>query len=277
MTYAIQETSVENSRPIELILIALGLSTWAFTTSEVPVVYNGITFQPIPMSRSNVIPTGDVNKSGLTVRLPMDNPVSELFRTQGPSGIVTATLWQFHYGDNDYKVIWKGRIINCDWQQPWAVMTIENVFSSLLRPGLRRKYSTQCSLALYSSGMGQCNVNKAARKITITVASVSGSTVAFNETVTSPLAGDYFAGGFIEWIDLQTGNTERRMLLASDLALKTITLNSIPLGLAAGMSLDMYPGCDHLVDTCYLKFNNVVNFGGFPFIPQKNPFKAMIY
>jgi hypothetical protein len=36
----------------------------------------------------------------------------------------------------------------------------------------------------------------------------------------------------------------------------------------------MYAGCDHLLATCRDRFSNVANFGGFPWIPQKNPFSG---
>jgi hypothetical protein len=38
-----------------------------------------------------------------------------------------------------------------------------------------------------------------------------------------------------------------------------------------------YPGCDRTRLTCSLKFGNIANFGGFPWVPQKNPFRVKIY
>jgi len=34
----------------------------------------------------------------------------------------------------------------------------------------------------------------------------------------------------------------------------------------------IYPGCDRVRATCESKFDNLDNFGGFPWIPTKNPF-----
>ena len=36
--------------------------------------------------------------------------------------------------------------------------------------------------------------------------------------------------------------------------------------------IDMAPGCDLRRDTCAVKFGNLLNFGGFPDIPGRNPF-----
>ena len=36
-------------------------------------------------------------------------------------------------------------------------------------------------------------------------------------------------------------------------------------------NVKLYPGCDHSRDTCWDKFSNGLNYGGFDFIPVKNP------
>ena len=43
-------------------------------------------------------------------------------------------------------------------------------------------------------------------------------------------------------------------------------------GLKAGDAFEAYPGCDHTLATCAAKFGNQLNYGGFPYIPVKNPF-----
>src|SRR3546814_2715916 len=39
----------------------------------------------------------------------------------------------------------------------------------------------------------------------------------------------------------------------------------------AGTAISLYPGCDHRRMTCKDKFNNILNYGGFDWIPTKNP------
>jgi hypothetical protein len=36
-------------------------------------------------------------------------------------------------------------------------------------------------------------------------------------------------------------------------------------------------GCDHSVSTCAARFGNLANYGGFPFIPTKNPFSTGVF
>ena len=37
-------------------------------------------------------------------------------------------------------------------------------------------------------------------------------------------------------------------------------------------AVTLYPGCDHTLNDCINKFDNRDNYGGFQWIPSKNPF-----
>jgi hypothetical protein len=41
-----------------------------------------------------------------------------------------------------------------------------------------------------------------------------------------------------------------------------------------GQFVDIYAGCSHQPDDCQNKFNNLINFLGFQFIPQVNAFRS---
>ena len=51
-----------------------------------------------------------------------------------------------------------------------------------------------------------------------------------------------------------------------------LTLSRAVPGLLTGAAITLYPGCDHTRATCAAKFANLDNFGGFPWIPTRNPF-----
>ncbi len=215
------------------------------------------------MDRDSIKPTGDATRSSLGIKVPQDAPVGELFRVQPPSGVVTVTLYGEHYGDNDFTVIWKGRVTSVEWVQPWLILHTENIFSSLQRIGLRRKIAAQCPLALYG-----CGVLKEDFVVNMTVSSITGAVV----VCTPSSATDYFAGGYASWTHATRGTIERRMIRSSTGG--TLTFAVVPPGLVPGMVIKAYPGCDHTLATCNSKFNNSLNFGGMPFIPSKNAFNG---
>jgi len=79
----------------------------------------------------------------------------------------------------------------------------------------------------------------------------------------------WYAGGYLEY-DVVTGISERRFI--TDHTSGALTLTTVPAGLVVGATVRVYPGCDHTLATCASKFGNAANYGGFPFMPTKNPF-----
>jgi hypothetical protein len=78
----------------------------------------------------------------------------------------------------------------------------------------------------------------------------------------------YYSGGMIEI------GSVLKYIIASQGA--TLTLMQ-PLGVnidSNGSAATLYPGCAHNLSDCQTKFNNLLNYGGFPWIPgdRNNPF-----
>ena len=83
---------------------------------------------------------------------------------------------------------------------------------------------------------------------------------------------DYFAGG---WLETGTGaGLEKRGILHSTpqgAAQVVLTIDRPLLKATANQALNFYPGYDGSIDQCDAKFNNRINFGGAPYIPNVNP------
>ena len=56
----------------------------------------------------------------------------------------------------------------------------------------------------------------------------------------------------------------------------TLTLNLPFSDLTVGDTVKAFAGCNHTTEVCDGKFANLLNYGGFPFIPQKNPMDGTI-
>ena len=41
-----------------------------------------------------------------------------------------------------------------------------------------------------------------------------------------------------------------------------------------GTEVEVFAGCDHTIATCKTQFDIVVNYGGFAFVPTRNPFES---
>lgn len=116
-------------------------------------------------------------------------------------------------------------------------------------------------------GHPRCGFNVASLTRTATVASVIDARN-FTITVTEPLAVDgWFANGAVKFTSGANNG------LAFDIRAWTqstarVSLWFAPFGsIAVGNTLNIAPGCDFTSSMCHAKFNNILNFQGFPFLP----------
>lgn len=106
-----------------------------------------------------------------------------------------------------------------------------------------------------------CRVGEATYRNTVIV------TVFYENTFTS-LEALSFASG---WFTLGKAKKGNEVRLIIEHVGDTITLNIPFSNLQVGDEIDITPGCDKNPGTCSSKFGNLLNFGGFPYIPPKNP------
>lgn len=263
--YSTYELSADDARPIELYEFNRAGSIWRYTSTDTPITFQGVTYEPAVIDRTTLEQGSEMNRSSLTLTVQRDLPVVVLYQAGPPSDAITLILKQLHYEDDEARLMWSGRIITAvTWDNSRAKITLEPVYTSLRRNGLRRIYQRQCPHLLYGV---DCRASSAAWKITGAVDSISGL------VVIAPIAGTQISGwatgGYIEWED-QPGIFEKRFIESHNGTSLTCTVS--PIGLSSGMQISIYAGCDHLLATCSGKFNNVANYGGMPYIPTKNPF-----
>lgn len=261
MTYDASETGLQTGQPVELYEFTHGATVFRYTSADTDQVFGGQAYAAVTLSRSSIEATQEIARGALTITCARTLPLLALFQPVPPSDVITAVVRRFHRDDTEAVVIWMGRILNVSWTGLQAQIRCESVHTSIKRPGLRRMYQKACPHVLYSA---QCGVDREAQKVTRTVSSVSGLAV----NVGSLSSG--FAGGYIEWTPA-AGIVERRAIRSQSGAV--LTVNFQPVGLSPGDSVDVFPGCDHTMGASgCAKYSNVVNFGGMPYIPTKNPF-----
>ncbi len=84
-------------------------------------------------------------------------------------------------------------------------------------------------------------------------------------------ASGYFALGVIEFTSGANAGLSRSVSTYVNGPSSNKTLNIVPplpQTPTPGDSFTVYPGCDKRLSTCINKFNNLVHFGGFPWIPE---------
>lgn len=269
MGFEAWEESSQGAEPIELYHFARGITEYRFTSAKDAIEHDGYTWEPALLNRSAFDLGDDGARSAIKIQCVRDFPVAELFRVRPPDEVVLFTLHRLHANETTASiVVWMGRVLGAEWRGAIAEMACEPVSSAMTRPGLRRLYSRSCPHDLYGANC-KANRNLFMATVTLTGVTVTASgTQIHSDELSYWASSPWFAGGYVEYTR-PDGITERRQALSN--ADDYIVISAGIDGLAAGVEVRAYFGCDHTMGTCRIRFDNLANYGGFPFIPGKNP------
>lgn len=266
MTYIVTDKSIQNGNPALLFSFSRDGVGYYYNNTTQNIVYLGNTYLAGAISISGISQSSEIEKSTIDITIPRDNPFAQVAISTSAETPTSITVYRHHITDtdNEFVVYWKGRVSSHDFSKDAMKVNCEPIFTSVKRAGLRARYQKVCRHALYLRG---CNVVQANYANAAIVTAVSGEniTLQFNPNASST----YFSGGIISYNGVQ-----RYIASHSGVTLKLFRSFEI---LAAEVSTNgntavtIYPGCDYTRTTCNTKFNNILNFGGFPWIPNKNP------
>jgi uncharacterized phage protein (TIGR02218 family) len=250
--------------PIELYLFKRGVSErYTLTSSDDIISFQSEDYLPVQIRRENIEVNTEIERAPMNLDIQRDADILTNFVAYPPTEIMTLTIFRYHANDTpglEFITVWQGRVLSAEWRGSKAVLTCEPVFTSLKRPGLRRKYQAQCPHILYGA---QCGLNNFAFSATDNLTGVAGAVITAPGFVDSV---DFYFGGY-----MQFDNREVRTIIGDDGA-GNLTLNIGLSELEIGSSVTVFQGCAHDLDACKNKFNNLENYGGFPYVPKINPF-----
>lgn len=269
MSFINQETSLDGASPQELYTISYDFNKWRYTSGDEDFIEDATVYKATPISRSDIDLKSDKIVSTFEVEVPLDSPYLELYRITPPSGRVTLLVQRFHRTDQalEKHVIFKGSIVNVNWEVGFAKLTCETASSTLSRTGLRRHYQYGCPHMLYGNA---CGVDRNNHSQLYTATSVAGNTVEVADLVGSD--SGIYVGGFVQYEHGALSTPERISIQKLDASTGTLTLFMVPVGLLPGGELTVYEGCNRSLPVCKSRFNNVHNFGGQPYMPDVSPF-----
>ncbi len=284
MTYLAKEESREDGQPIELFLFEGVEAQFSYTSGQEEVIFNGRTYVPKAIKRGSPEVESLQSDRSLVLTLPANDPFVLRYVPTLPSSVDKITIFRFHSTDGgtpEVVTFFVGDVSSVGFKGNKADVSIISQGRVLDDPTPRQTCRAPCNHILYDS---RCAVVDSLFRITVTVTAISADGVTITVdggTNTIPDTGlqlsaqitalaDFFNGGF-----LRRSGIEHRMTLTTvdnggNSADFTIL---IPFAqLSVGTVLDLFAGCDHQIATCTAKFANTPRYGGFPFVPLKNPF-----
>lgn len=263
MTYDMRETSAYEGSPVEIYLFDReGLQFWGYTSADTGQEYLGQTYTAVAIKRGKIEQSQDIIRNALTVTMPTNTEFIQQYIASPPTDRINLTLRRFHESDSEVKSLWVGRVINVAFKEERAEVRCEPVHSSLKRPTLRRFYQVSCPFLLYGN---LCKADANSFKLTTSLTGVGGLVLTSSDFGLQ--TDGYYTGGYVE---LLTGGVYNKRFV-TDHTGNDITVNLQLVGAATGSTVNAYPGCSHNITVCNDKFSNILNYGGQPWIPRKNP------
>ncbi len=260
-------SSVEDSKPIELYEFTLGSSAFRYTSAEDELTVGGDVYTPLAIARGRIEQGSDQNNRNLTVTMPSNNVFAALYITVPPGEKAGLNVFRYQRDEvpafDTQVLMFKGNVQsvafpNDGHSAAFAIRSIESAMNRLLP---RFTFAAMCQHILYDAACGAIATNF---DFLGTAASISGNTI----TVTGAGASGFdFVSGYLR----PTGTNDFRMITAQSGDVLTMLL---PFQVdPTSLGMQVFAGCDHLIaGDCALVFDQVANFGGFAFVPNKDIF-----
>lgn len=270
MTYSSFETSAESGTPVEVFEFTAGASSFFYTTAEDSQTIGAQVYTPVQgFERGSNAEGADKRESDFTVQLPTTDPLASLFTGVLPGFRIRIQVRRFHRDDlptPEVVEVFDGFVETAKFSEGGKLTTLisRTALASVGHSIPRRAYQSACNHVLYNADT--CKVDDtdpAYRASALSITSQVGNVL----TVTAGLSGVYADGfmnsGFVEVI----GVADYRLILSH--AGNVLELHT-PFTTAPA-TVNVFAGCAHTMAVCVSKFDNGINYGGFPFVPVKDP------
>lgn len=221
-------------------------------------------YVPAPIGRGGSTVKNEMSKANMDVRLDLEHALAQDLLARWVEASTVLTVFTKRNSGTD--VTWKGRLVSVVPDDDHLKLVFESIYTSMRRPGLRARFQKNCRHALYARG---CYVDPVDFEWPGEVQTMTGV------VLTIPEAADkedgYFTGGMIAAPDGTMSYITNHLGDAVTLGRVSSSLGAAFADEGPGLAVLLYPGCDHSYATCRDKFSNEDNYGGFDYIPTKNP------
>ena len=260
--------------------------TWRFTGAERDLTYGGNTFASAPFEHGDIRETLALDRQtvNLKSRHFSDNPLGLLipFALEWPLQLLIQEADVSGTAASNLRAVFRGQVSRASFDGPFISATVASLGGVFERKLPRMLIQPGCNWGLFDAACGvgaRGGETMDSWRWNATVSTWSGA--ALTLVVTSPtrvaggavtLADHYFAGGYLKF---GSGASAQDRMIGDSIGAGPITLQLgspfVGTQPAAGNTVQIVPGCDGRIETCYAKFANRQRFGGMAFAPTGNP------
>ena len=242
------------------------------TNADMPVVWDGQTYEAhkliIKRGATRVAVGLDVDSNTLEIAAEPDYRLEGLQWSEAALGgaldgarvVIERIFFSDWATPVGAVVIFSGRVSDVSGSRSAVKVDVKSDIELLNVSSPRNIYQAGCMRTLYDGG---CKVNR--EKFTVngrvTANSATGTELACNLTQ----ADGWFNQGVIKFTSGRNAGLSR-MVKEHKNGRLSFALR-LPFPPQSGDVFKIYPGCDKRQETCGKKFDNIVHFRGFPYIP----------
>lgn len=228
---------------------------WHYTNGKKIVYSGGNKHIPVAISRGRW--KSEMDNSDFQITIPSNIPLISLFVQRNPIRPVYVKI-----KNTNGNIVLSGVIleVTIKAQERKAELNCQSIKTMISGHLPSRKFSPACPWILYGN---DCKVNKTDYKLEVNRSDCTISNTSIIHSDLSSYDNGYFSFGFIEC-------GHETILIVKHVGDELTLLNAFFTDYEED-TFRIYPGCDLTKSTCETKFSNLSNFGGFPFIPVRNP------
>ena len=269
--YDTLESGREGSRPVEVYKFTLGTSTFLFTSAEDTITLGTDVYVSETISRNQISQGGDNKNRNLIITVPADNEFAAKYVNIVPGETASLSLFRLQRDESPtfatQTLTFKGQVQSVRFPQDGnaAEINVRSIETALGRNVPRFTYMSTCNHVLYDQ---RCKVDPVPFRVIGNCTAEQRGPGNDITVVGATLQPDgFYTAGFCK----PSAESDFRMILKHVGDVLTLLLPFAEPVL--NTNVEVFAGCDHIVTgDCANKFDNVIDFGGFGFVPNRNPF-----
>lgn len=228
---------------------------YSYTSGIDTVVYNSITYKPSAIKRTEI--SLELTDSEVRVTIPLEVEPFTKFVVTSPSTELSLKIINYAAEVEVFTGIMTKIVFDRVAGTSQATFKRKEAFFDSEVP--YRTYGTSCSFGLYSV---ECGVNDADHSLVLIDYIISEDRRQVSSSTLTTVDTGTMTGGYVKTNEGETFYVLKHV--------DNILYLDQPI-IGDPVSLLVKKGCNKLFTTCKNKFNNSLNFGGFPLTPTKNP------
>ena len=253
---------------------ATGMSTFTYTDSNSKlylspstlVGYAGLTYAPYPIKRNKISFSTDLKIDQTEVILAknwgIDNAIVKDILGGASIQIIRVNA---DLPDEDRLLLFDGEIADTNIDEQDITLRCQTLdFLNLELP--KREFQVACNWQLYDEF---CNVILSDFTLGLTTENLNTTT---RNIISAPSianqSDDYYLGGYVQSNSGTNSGLKRH--ISSHIGQTVTVTPPFPFDFELTDDIDVIPGCDHSIVDCEVKFDILINYGGYPWIPNQD-------